>query len=604
MPSENEIGMLAKEKVAEAMGLKYIDEGTYDIARCQNVSNALMEWLASASPSVPSSLGSTEGLRRSSSHQILTPLAEDKTSVIAQLQPLLQRSLRQDGLTWDEAAPILSKLHIDFLRKALATANMQPVIVKLKAAAYQKPAWKKLRSSESLLQKMLLAELEPALLPTLEQIGLSWDNALPEFKQLTQADLERCLVSGGVPPSIEKLVRSRSDAQTPARNARLTAIKQAASNQEEKVSVIAQLQPLLSPRLHQDGLTWDEAAPILTKMHTDFLETAAATANMQPVLVKLKAAAYQKPAMKKLRCSESLLQKMLLAEPELSLRPPLEQMGLSWDDALPEVKQMPVVDLERCLVSGCVAPITEHLTSHEQVTRSLSAAEQQRAKVQRIQQDDIELFQKVSNALMEWLASNHSSSDSLGSPRPEGLRRSSSHQSLTPPIEDKTSVIAQLQPLLQRSLRQDGLTWDEAAPILSKLHIDFLRKALATANMQPVIVKLKAAAYQKPAMRKLASSENLQSLLLMCPEPVSPVKKLSSCTEALFELVASDDDHIFASGAQDKFCCCSAAKKAAEEAGKNHLHELALQLQEEAAKKREKEAGRAREEEAAKEKEE
>jgi hypothetical protein len=104
--------------------------------------------------------------------------------------------------------------------------------------------------------------------------------------------------------------------------------------------------------------------------------------------------------------------------------------------------------------------------------------------------------------------------------------------------------------------------------------------------MQPVIVKLKAAAYQKPAMRKLASSENLQSLLLTCPEPVSPFKKLSSCNT------------------QDKFCCCSAAKKAAEEAGKNHLHDLALQLQEEAAKKREKEAGRAREEEAAKEKEE
>jgi hypothetical protein len=513
------------------------------------------------SANVPSAdaLGSTrtEGLRCSWSHQSLTSPAEDKMSVIAQLQPLLQPSLRQDGLTWDEAAPILANLHIDFLRKAVATDNVQPVMAKLKAVEHKQPALKMLGSSRHLLQSLLLAQVEPVLLPLLKQMGLSWDDALPELKQLTEADLERCLVSGGVPPSIEKLARSRSDAQTPVRNARLTPIKQTVSNQDDKVSVIAQLRPLLSPRLRQDGLTWDEAAPMLAKMHTNFLETAAATANVQPVLVKLKAAAYQKPAFKKLRSSESLLQKMLLAELEPALRPPLEQMGLSWDDALLELKQMPVADLECCLVSGCVAPITEQLTSYEQLTRSLSAAEQQRAKVRRIQQDE------------------------------------------------KARVFAQLRPLLSPTLRQDGLTWDEAAPLLAKLHIDFLRKAVATTNVQPVIAKLKAAAYQKPAMRKLVSSEHRQSLLLTCLEPVSPAKKLSSCPEALFELVVSDDDLISASGAQNNFRCSGAAQKQqAEEEGKNHLRDLALQLQEEAAKKMEKEAVRASEEEAAKKKEE
>jgi hypothetical protein len=47
--------------------------------------------------------------------------------------------------------------------------------------------------------------------------------------------------------------------------------------------------------------------------------------------------------------------------------------------------------------------------------------------------------------------------------------------------------------------------------------------------VQPVIAKLKATACQKPAMRKLLSSENLQILLRTCLEPVSPVTKLSSC---------------------------------------------------------------------------
>jgi len=137
--------------------------------------------------------------------------------------------------------------------------------------------------------------------------------------------------------------------------------------------------------------------------------------------------------------------------------------------------------------------------------------------------------------------------------------------------EEKVSVIAQLRPLLSPRLRQDGLTWEETAPLLAKLHIDFLRKAVDTANVQSVIAKLKAAAYQKPAMRKLVSSENLQSLKTPCQKadrPLSnsshhalrlrrrsPVKKLSSCPEALYELVVSDDDLISASIAQNNFHC-------------------------------------------------
>jgi hypothetical protein len=154
------------------------------------------------------------------------------------------------------------------------------------------------------------------------------------------------------------------------------------------------------------------------------------------------------------------LQKMLLTELE-------PELG---DDVLPELKQMPEADLERCLVSGCVAPISK------QLTRSLSESdlEKQRAEV-RLMQDE------------------------------------------------KSSVFAQLQHLLQPRLCEDGLTWDEAASLLAKLHINFLRQAVATGNVQPVLAKLKAGAYQQPAMRKVGSAENLpvlQKMLLTLPEPV------------------------------------------------------------------------------------
>jgi hypothetical protein len=130
-----------------------------------------------------------------------------------------------------------------------------------------------------------------------------------------------------------------------------------------------------------------------------------------------------------------------------------------------------MADLERSLAASCVAPIAKQLTR----SHSESDLENQRAKLRRIQQDE------------------------------------------------KTCVFAQLQPLLQPRLSDDGLTWDEAASLLAKLHIDFLRKAVATGNVQPVLAKLKAGAYQQPAMRKVGSAENLpvlQKMLLTLPEPV------------------------------------------------------------------------------------
>ena len=154
---------------------------------------------------------------------------DDKKNVIDQLQPLLQPRLLQDGLPSDEVAPLLSKMHIDFLQTALTTANLQPVIVKLKAAAYQKPVLQKAGSSERRLQSAQLAQLQPVLLPHLQQMGRSWDDALAELKQMAEAELDGCLVSGCVAPIIEKLAMSQSAVSTPAASV-------AASDQDEKAS--------------------------------------------------------------------------------------------------------------------------------------------------------------------------------------------------------------------------------------------------------------------------------------------------------------------------------------------------------------------------------
>ena len=113
-------------------------------------------------------------------------------------------------------------------------------------------------------------------------------------------------------------------------------------------------------------------------------------------------------------------------------------------------------------------------------------------------------------------------------PAVAGNAMTGDNESTMTPAASKAGVIAHLQPLLQPRLHVDDLTLDEAAPLLAKMEIDFLRTALTTGNVQPVLTKLKAAAYQRPEMRKQGSSsagENqLQSLLRAGEEAAAHVQ--------------------------------------------------------------------------------
>ena len=112
-------------------------------------------------------------------------------------------------------------------------------------------------------------------------------------------------------------------------------MKPAASN----AVVVAQLQPILQPHLHVDGLTFDEAAPLLAKMDTNFLRTALATGNVQPVLTKLKAAAYTKPELRKLGYSsagEHQLVCLLRAGEEAAAH--MQHSALPMPDPLPDAE--------------------------------------------------------------------------------------------------------------------------------------------------------------------------------------------------------------------------------------------------------------------------
>ena len=76
----------------------------------------------------------------------------------------MQQYLSVAGLALDELAPLLGKMDKDFLQKALDTGNVQPVLTKLKAAAYQRPEMSKLRPEMSKLTLQNVCQLQNLLL--------------------------------------------------------------------------------------------------------------------------------------------------------------------------------------------------------------------------------------------------------------------------------------------------------------------------------------------------------------------------------------------------------------------------------------------------------
>ena len=111
----------------------------------------------------------TNALRMTCDNEITMKRAASKAGVIDQLHPLLQPHLNPDGLTLDEVGPLLAKMDINFLQTALTSGNVQPVLTKLKAAAYQRPEMRKLLFSpssssvgENQLQNLLQAGEEAA----------------------------------------------------------------------------------------------------------------------------------------------------------------------------------------------------------------------------------------------------------------------------------------------------------------------------------------------------------------------------------------------------------------------------------------------------------
>jgi hypothetical protein len=309
-----------------------------------------------------------------------------------------------------------------------------------------------------------------------------------------------------------------------------------------KAGVISELQPLLQPRLLLAGLTSDEATPLLAKMDKDLLQRALTTGDVKPVITKLKAAAYQRPEMNKLGASSrNVLQNFLLApENQMPPRPSTppeggEGVGLSAEYANGTQRASEETRVSTEIKNAAsTAPARSRASSPTRPFKMppldtfhpLSAASPAAAEHGECSQDAAEHANKT-HALEEATGMGQGARAHAGGARAKSRDTNSPSKTREREIKrererererasadraaSKASTIADLQRLLQPHLGVAGLALDEFAPLLGKLDKDFLQKALDTGNVQPVLTKLKAAAYQRPEMSKLQSSSGAES---------------------------------------------------------------------------------------------
>jgi len=301
-----------------------------------------------------------------------------------------------------------------------------------------------------------------------------------------------------------------------------------------KAGVIAELQPLLQARLCLAGLTSDEATPLLAKMDKDLLQRALTTGDVQPVMTKLKAAAYQRPEMNKLGASSrNMLQNLLLAPGnQMPPRPSAPRGGgeggggAKYANGTQSVAEETRVSTEikdaantTPARSPARSPALPFVMPSMDTFPPLSVASPDTAEHGECSKDAAAEHANEAHALEEATGigqgaraqtggagakSRDTNDPSKTRERERGRERERERvRASAARAASKASTVADLQRFLQPHLCAAGLALDEFAPLLGKMDKDFLQKALDTGNVQPVLTKLRAAAYQRPEMSKL-----------------------------------------------------------------------------------------------------
>jgi len=186
-----------------------------------------------------------------------------KTYLIGKLRSVLEDPLKQNGLEWEDALPVLEAITVDILQQCINPVSIDPIMEEL------------LKTTGPIALKFALAKMRPLLKPYLETAkldGVAWKDVVWAIaSEITIEDAKTCVDTQEVGPIVEKL--------------------NAASERVVKRIAIARLLTILELRLTWNGVTWDEAVPALEAISLELLNECAETGSIEPIVEELAEAA-------------------------------------------------------------------------------------------------------------------------------------------------------------------------------------------------------------------------------------------------------------------------------------------------------------------------
>jgi membrane protein involved in colicin uptake len=388
--------------------------------------------------------------------------AASKAIVLAQLQPILQPHLHVEGLTFDEAAPLLAKMDTDFLRTALATGNVQPVLqAELRKLGYSS-------AGEHQLLCLLRAGEEAAA-----HMQLS---ALPMPDPLPDAEFPTRL--NGHPVAVSTSSKVSGNPQAKSRQAWQERQQRGQLCDELLAEVEAELEGGVLKRLENEGAE-KEAARKRVEEEGRKRREEEERLSKEAARKKTEEEEFEREKAESARKKDA-------EEAAARKKAEEEEAGKRKADEAAARKK-----------------------TEEEAT-------QKKAEDEGADPEPVIVRKQTEKATRK-------------APAVAGDAMAGDNESAMKPAASKAIVLAQLQPILQPHLHVEGLTFDEAAPLLAKMDTDFLRTALATGNVQPVLqAELRKLGYSSAGEHQLLcllrageeAAAHMQLSALPMPDPL------------------------------------------------------------------------------------
>ena len=183
------------------------------------------------------------------------------------------------------------------------------------------------------------------------------------------------------------------------------------------------------------------------------------------------------------------IDKTIIDKLEPHLKPLLKRAGVEWKDASSLMNEITQEDLQACLQTGDISPITDKLASASVILAKQIAIAKLRPKLEPslkekglVWEDALLVLDAITIELLQQCVKEES---------PEPIMKELAKAS--GPLLKKY-LIGKLRPKLEPRLKEKGLVWEDAVPVLDAITVELLQQCVEEESPEPIMKELARAA--------------------------------------------------------------------------------------------------------------